>query len=133
MNPISYNRFSVPIVTGTPYSAPNSSKKPEATNSGTTSFQELLQQQMDTSQNVAFSKHAAQRIEQRQVDLSENSIERLNEGVRLAKEKGLNETLVLVDHTAFIVNVKNNTVVTTVNSGESAGNVFTNIDGTVII
>lgn len=133
MDPIRFNRFSVPIVTGTPGSIPNKPIKSENESIGTKSFQQILQQQIDSGKEVTFSKHAAQRIAQRQVDLSENSIERLNEGVRLAKEKGLNETLILVDRTAFIVNVKNNTVVTTVNSGESTGNVFTNIDGTVII
>lgn len=133
MNVNSYNRFSLPIVTGTPYTAPNSSVKPKQSNSGEVSFDQLLQQQIDTNKKVVFSKHAAQRIQQREVDVSETSIKRLNEGVRLAKQKGLNDTLILVDHTAFIVNVKNNTVVTTVNSGESSGKVFTNIDGTVII
>lgn len=133
MNVNSYNRFSLPIVTGTPYSTPNNSGKPQQPNNDKVSFDQLLQQQIDTNDSVTFSKHAAQRIQQRQVDVSETSMKRLNDGVRLAKQKGLNDTLILVDHTAFIVNVKKNTVVTTVNSGESTGKVFTNIDGTVII
>lgn len=133
MSPIDFNRFSVPIVTGTPRSVTTNKEQQQNTPTSTNSFQEIFQRELDTSKEVSFSRHAAQRVAQRQVDLSEDSIERLNQGVRLAKEKGLNETLILVDKTAFIVNVKNNMVVTTVNSGESAGNVFTNIDGTVII
>lgn len=133
MSPIDFNRFSVPIVTGTPRSVTTNKEQQQNAPTSTNSFQEIFQRELDTSKEVSFSRHAAQRVAQRQVDLSEDSIERLNQGVRLAKEKGLNETLILVDKTAFIVNVKNNMVVTTVNSGESAGNVFTNIDGTVII
>lgn len=133
MSPVNFNRFSVPIVTGTPRPVIGNQEQQHNTASGSSSFQEIFQRELDTGNQVSFSKHAAQRVEQRQVDLSEDSIERLNQGVRLAKEKGLNETLILVDKTAFIVNVKNNLVVTTVSSGESAGNVFTNIEGTVII
>ncbi|MBE6906532.1 TIGR02530 family flagellar biosynthesis protein [Marasmitruncus massiliensis] len=133
MSPVDFNRFSVPIVTGTPRPIVGNQEQQQNTVSGANSFQEIFQRELDTNKEVTFSKHAAQRVAQRQVDLSEDSIERLNQGVQLAKEKGLNETLILVDKTAFIVNVKNNMVVTTVNSGESVGNVFTNIDGTVII
>ena len=45
-------------------------------------------------------------------------------------EKGMKESLVLVDDLAFIVNVKNKTVVTAVNDKEER--IFTNIDGAVI-
>ena len=50
-----------------------------------------------------------------------------------AKEKGINESLVIVDELAFIVNVPNNTVITAINQNEANENVFTNIDGAVII
>ena len=42
----------------------------------------------------------------------------------------MKESLVLVDDLAFIVNVKNKTVVTAVNDKEER--IFTNIDGAVI-
>ena len=67
------------------------------------------------------------------VSLGTSNLERLNEGMKLAEEKGLNNTLILVDSTAFVVNVENNKVITTVNQESLKGNVFTNIDGTVII
>lgn len=73
------------------------------------------------------------RVMERNIDLSDENIERLNEGVKLAGEKGLDDTLILLDNAAFIVSVKNNTVITTVNKEEMTGNVFTNIDGTVVI
>jgi flagellar operon protein len=57
-------------------------------------------------------------------------MERLEQGTTKAREKGIRESLIMVDDLAFIVNVKNNTVVTAVNDSENG--VFTNIDGAVI-
>ena len=51
----------------------------------------------------------------------------------MAEEKNLEEPLILVGQAAFLVNVKNNTVITTVDSNDLQGKVFTNIDGTVIV
>ena len=47
--------------------------------------------------------------------------------------KGIKESLVLVDQLAFIVNIPNNTVVTAMSQKDAAENIFTNIDGAVII
>ena len=57
----------------------------------------------------------------------------LENGVEQAKEKGINESLVLVDSLAFIVNVPNKTVVTAMEQAETGNKIFTNIDGAVII
>ena len=57
-------------------------------------------------------------------------MERLESGTTKAREKGIQESLVMVDNLAFIVNVKYNTVVTAL--GDSSDSVFTNIDGAVI-
>ena len=83
---------------------------------------------------MEFSKHALQRVEERSIDLSENdTLDRLNRGVELAAGKGSSETLVLVGRNAFVVSVKNNKVITTLSDNELQGNVFTNIDSTVIV
>ena len=83
-------------------------------------------------ENVKFSKHANQRLESRNINLSEDQMSRLNQGVSKARDKSINESLVMMDNLAFIVNVKNNTVVTALESNEES-NVFTNIDGAVIV
>lgn len=84
--------------------------------------------------SVEFSKHALDRINQRSIDMTEgNKLERLNKAVELAQEKGASETLVLIDRTAFVVNVRNNKVITTMSDSDMLGNVFTNIDSTVIM
>ena len=59
-------------------------------------------------------------------------MDRLNEGTVRAQQKGIRESLVLVDGLAFIVNIPNHTVVTAMNQQDTAENVFTNIDGAVI-
>ena len=43
------------------------------------------------------------------------------------------ESLVLVDSLAFIVNVPSNTVITAMDNTEADENIYTNIDGAVII
>lgn len=60
-------------------------------------------------------------------------MERLSDGTQKASAKGIKESLVIVDQLAFIVNIPNHTVVTAMEQGEAATNVFTNIDGAVII
>ena len=57
----------------------------------------------------------------------------MESGVQKASEKGIKESLVLIDSLAFIVNVPNKTVVTAMDQGESIDNIFTNIDGAVIV
>ncbi len=98
------------------------------------SFAEALQQKLDEKSGVEFSKHAMQRLEERSIDLDQDgTLERLNRGVELAAGKGSSETLVLVGRNAFVVSVKNNKVITTLSDSELQGNVFTNIDSTVIV
>ena len=82
---------------------------------------------------VAFSKHAVNRVIERNIDVSGTNMERLAQGVEIAKNKGLGDTLILIDRTAFIVNAPAGKVITTVSDEDLKGNVFTNIDGTVII
>mgnify|MGYP004634645717 FL=1 len=60
-------------------------------------------------------------------------MQRLNQGVEQARGRNINESLVMLDDLAFIVNVRNNTVVTALDQSGEAGHVFTNIDGAVII
>ena len=97
------------------------------------SHYEELEQKLKEESQVAFSKHAVERVMERSVDVSSDKLERLNEGVKLAGEKGLKAPLILMDSTAFVVNVKNNRVVTVVNEESLKGTVFTNIDGTVMV
>lgn len=108
-------------------------KRPQSATENQEDFRALLQQKISEDSKLTFSKHAANRVVERNVEISDDTINKLSEGVRLAQEKGLNDTLILVDSAAYIVNAKNGTVITTVPSEELKNNVFTNIDGTVIM
>lgn len=127
--------FIRPVVTGTPQIPGNNAVERSAVKNGAEgeSFQDVLKRQLQESSGVSFSKHAVKRAIENNIELDDDSLNRLSEGVKLAGEKNLDDTLILVGRTAFLVNVKNNTVITTVDSGSMKGNVFTNIDGTVIV
>lgn len=102
----------------------------------TASFQDILSGKTDsirTAGEVRFSKHAANRLNDRNIELTRDQVERLNMGAAKAGAKGINESLVIVDSLAFIVNVPNQTVITAMDQTETDENVFTNIDGAVII
>lgn len=95
-------------------------------------FKDILQSKIDRSpEEVKFSKHANMRLENRNIKLSDVQIERLKEATVKAGEKGIKDSLVIVDDYAFIVNVPNNTVVTAVDKDDD-NLIFTNIDGAVI-
>ena len=95
------------------------------------SFEEILQKTQKKGE-VHFSKHAANRLSDRNIELTEEQLERLNDGTKKAGDKGIKESLVLIDELAFIVNTKSNTVITAFVQGETKENIFTNIDGAVI-
>ena len=108
------------------------SQSSEASALGKKSFAEVLADKKTEDQVLKFSKHAANRLSERNIELSDNVIGRLSAGMQAAGQKGINESLVMVDQLAFIVNVKNQTVITALDKDDSDGNVFTNIDGAVI-
>lgn len=121
-----------PIVTGTPQAVHGQSVQNTANRQEEgPSFSELLSQKLG-EKGLTISKHAAQRAAQRGVDLDAH-IDRLSQGVQIARQKGLDDALILVDSTAFLVSARNSTVITTVGGNDLKGNVFTNISGTVII
>lgn len=99
------------------------------------SFQDILTQKTSVPETgeVKFSKHAVSRLADRNIELTAQQMERLNLGAARAGAKGINESLVIVDSLAFIVNVPNHTVITAMDRAETDENVFTNIDGAVII
>ena len=107
-------------------------------NTGSTeiSFEEVLRQQVkdkEQTEELKFSKHAVQRLNDRNISLSETQLERLQNGARLSSEKGIRESLVVMDEYAFIVNTRNNTVITAMEEGRQGENIYTNIDGAVFV
>ncbi len=125
---IKNNFSSIEQITGQYLS--NQSKRPINKTSDGLSFEEVLNSKKT---ELKFSKHADARLSERNIRLSEEQLERLNMGARKADAKGIGESLMIMDDLAFIVNIRNNTVVTAIDSRSSEENVFTNIDGAVIV
>ena len=95
------------------------------------SFEEVLKSKtLNDDNRVIFSKHANERLESRNIELSDVQMNRLNEATKLAASKGIKESLVMLDDYNVIVNTKNNMGVTAI--GKQEKNVFTKIDGAVI-
>ncbi|MDI9493583.1 MAG: TIGR02530 family flagellar biosynthesis protein [Bacillota bacterium] len=92
------------------------------------SFRELLEQQ-----RISFSKHANRRTEERSIKISQADLNRLGEAFNKAEAKGIEDALIVMDDSAFIVNAKNKVVITVMDKSEMKDNVFTNIDGAIFI
>lgn len=92
------------------------------------SFDAIFKEELE---KVKFSNHALKRLEARNIQLSDNDLSRIQNAVDKAEAKGAKDSLVMMDKTAFIVNIPNKTVVTAIEVAESNENVFTNIDSVV--
>ena len=81
----------------------NANSSSAAKGTSDVSFEEILKRKQDVSEafELKFSKHAAMRLEDRNINLSRNQSERLEAGVQKASEKGIQESLVMVDSLAF--------------------------------
>jgi flagellar operon protein len=82
-------------------------------------------------EKLKFSNHASRRLESRNIELSETELLKLNDAIGKAEAKGAKDSLVMMNSTAFIVNVPNRTVVTAMPVGGGEENVFTNIDSVI--
>src|ERR1700687_2721156 len=99
---------------------------------GQPGFKAALQQAAQTS-GLKFSAHAQDRIQSRNIQLSPQALSKLSEVVDKASAKGAKESLILMNDTAFVVSVKNRTVITAVDGPSLKDNIFTNIDSAAII
>jgi len=95
-------------------------------------FAEVLQKTLEDS-SLKFSNHAIKRLEERELSLSSTEIQRLNSGIEQLDRKGSQKSVILLDQTAYIVNVPNRMVVTAIDQANAAENVFTNIDSVAIV
>ncbi|MDR2899101.1 MAG: flagellar biosynthesis protein [Clostridiales bacterium] len=95
------------------------------------SFSEVLQDKIAEKTELNFSKHAALRLNSRDINLTGDQLLRVEQGVNEARQKGIKDSLVLVDDVALLVNTHSRTVVTAINQGKQ--NIFTNIDGAVVV
>ncbi len=101
-------------------------------NKVTTPFARVLEEKLP-AQDVKFSQHAKERLQARGINLSQNDLQKLGNAVDSVARKGGRESLVMMGDNAFVVSVKNRTVITALDKQTMQGNVFTNIDSAVVM
>lgn len=102
---------------------------------GAPGFDRVLRQKLQTGASpepLRWSAHARDRLAQRQITITPEVAQRLDEAVAKAAVKGAKESLVLVDKLAFVVSITNRTVITAVDQAGLRDQVFTNIDSAVL-
>ena len=100
------------------------------------SFDQVLASQFAAGAAQAklkFSGHAQQRLASRNINLTNDDLQKIGDAVTRAAAKGARESLVLTDKAALVVSVPNRTVITAVDKSQLKENIFTNIDSAVIV
>ena len=103
-----------------------------AANDCGSSFSDVLNSRIG-EEKLHFSKHAAERANQRGIEVTTSFLDDLQSAVEKARLKGAKDVVIISERGAFIVNVPNNTVVTTMSGNEMKENIFTNIDSAVLL
>lgn len=96
------------------------------------SFAELLGQ-ASQSPRLTVSAHAAQRVDERGIDLSEPTLHRIEAALDALHAKGARDAVLLRPDAAFIVNVPSRTVVTALAPDEMRDRVVTQIDSAMAL
>lgn len=97
------------------------------------SFQSMLDKVIDKSDELKISKHAEKRMEDRGIHFSPQMWETIHSRVKEAKAKGINDSLVITADATLVVSAKNETVITAMDRQEAGAQIFTNINGAIII
>ncbi|QBK25638.1 TIGR02530 family flagellar biosynthesis protein [Ureibacillus thermophilus] len=95
-----------------------------------TSFSEQFEH---AKNELKISKHANERIRERNIQISEQEWKKVSDKVMEARSKGIMQPLVLMDQAAIIISAKNGTVITVLERDEAKEQLFTNIDGTIVL
>lgn len=95
-------------------------------------FNRVLEE-VQSKKDLKISAHAMDRLKERNINLSDSDINNLKSAVENIRSKGGREALILYNNVAYITSIKNNTIITAVDSKSLKENVFTNIDSAVIV
>ncbi len=98
----------------------------------TKSFNEVLSAVLIKESKLNFSAHAVKRMASRNIQLNAAQHSRLETACSKLSEKGAGEALIILDDKAFLISVKNKTVITALDKNEAGQSIFTNIDGAAI-
>lgn len=123
------------VINGKLYSIDNFTMLPADNKKKTesTDFKDVLNKEISKKDSFLISNHAAERLKDRNISLNETDMNKINEGINKAVEKGSNESLILYKDLVLVASIKNRTIITAVDKDSSKGNVFTNIDSVVLL
>lgn len=139
MKTVRYGHTYQPINTQHTKLNPHKQQINNSQKASSTSFKEHLthalqpMQQPLQSEQLKFSQHAKMRLAERGIDVSEDLLHQLEEGVSKASLKGAKESLLITQDLAFVVSIKNRTVITAMEHGQMEDQVITNIDSAVLL
>ena len=126
-----YNNVNLPEKVQRPVAPPRTAGTEK--NVGGTDFKSTLDQALDNKKGIHFSAHAKARLHSRGVNLSESKLDALSEAIDKADAKGARESLILSDEAAYVVSVKNRTIITAFDRDNLRDGVFTSIDSAVVL
>lgn len=92
-----------------------------------------FKQMLSKAKDMKVSKHAKQRMLERNIELSPATWSEMSSKMIEAKQKGVTDAVVILDDISFVVSTKNNTVITALNQEETSKQIFTNINGTIVL
>jgi flagellar operon protein len=124
-----------PLLVGhlaTGHTAPIQGNRPSIRSGQVTPNNVTFREVMDRQQ-LKFSYHAEQRLQQRGIQLLPDQLERITSAVNQAAAKGAKDSLVLFRDIAMIVNIPNRTVVTAMDGSSMKEHIFTQIDSAVVV
>ncbi|MET3318434.1 UNVERIFIED_ORG: flagellar operon protein [Peribacillus simplex] len=96
-------------------------------------FQQHFQEAMSTNEKLTISKHAQIRMDQRKIVIEQQTWDKIADKANEAKKMGVTESLIIIDNAALVISTKNNKVITVVDREEASSQIFTNINGTILI
>lgn len=109
-------------------------QKPKVLNNATPGFQKYLHNAVEsTNQKLIVSKHAQSRMNQRNINIDAATWNKIESQLKQARKMGVSESLVITDQAALVISAKNNTVITAMDREEASSQIFTNINGTILI
>ena len=130
------NNILIPNVTKTPQQ-----KKVDLSNrlpkeGASSEFKNLLEetiQEKPVHGGINLSSHAVKRLQERNIDFRGDEYMKVKEAMGKLREKGGQNSLIVSDQAAYIVDVRNNKLVTAVDKESMSENIFTKIDSTMFI
>ena len=96
-------------------------------------FQHHFQTAVTTVEKLTISKHAKMRMDQRKIEINPQTWDRIADKANEAKKMGVTESLIITDNAALVVSTKNNKVITVMDRDEASSQIFTNINGTILL